>query len=165
MTNAEKFLEVAKEHYPECDIRVSYGGRNFYNGPAIDCDIPMDVAAIMPMTCTIDNMGKGYVIYPNNPKSEFIARPSFEDEDCEDVSEMCTEELVDLWRDKNKANRNEMVGTKHLSTFCKQVLGYSDFEHFMEDNPFMHEAIWNALCEGIDKYKGNNWRTDLENEI
>ncbi len=41
-----------------------YHGRNFYSGPAVDCDSVQDVIRATSVEVQWDGMGKGFVVYP-----------------------------------------------------------------------------------------------------
>ena len=42
-----------------------YQGRNFWQGPAVETDDLQEVLSCTKVTCSWDNLGHGYIVYPH----------------------------------------------------------------------------------------------------
>lgn len=58
---------------------VYYRGRNFYYGPAVQCDSIQDVIGYTKVGLAYDNLGKGYIVYPKLGLEKDIKKDEKED--------------------------------------------------------------------------------------
>lgn len=170
MTNAEKFVEIANTDYNDYYLRTHYAGRNFYSGPAIDVDdyhhkqSMINNLEAMGIACIFDNMGKGFVVHPQYPNAEYVLGKE-SDEDAEDLEDLDLEEVIEKYSTQEKIHNFENEsGARRLLKLVNAMTGegYDSVEYMLGDNPFMSQAIIQAM---IDSRQQQEYKDNLIQEI